>query len=207
MIGLTDSQYATLEYQLNSAGLTKKGLYDDLLDHFYCLTEKNVSEGMAFEPAYQKALSEMAPDGFQAIEVDLVFLLTFKFQLSMKRMLYLGGYVAAVGQSLYVLFRTLHWPGANAMLLIACAALFLLFLPALIFEYRQSYERLSGSERLRIVTGIVAVGLFGLGSAFKVFHWPSANIQILLGVALLSLVFFPLFFWQQYQKSVNQIAH
>jgi len=32
-------------------------------------------------------------------------------------------------------------------------------------------------------------------------HWPGANVQILLGTASLALLFFPLFFWQQYKKA------
>ena len=206
MIGLTDEQFLHLELKLKSAGLGRKGLYNDLLDHFYCLTETYVKKGMAFEQAANMAFSEIAPDGFQAIENDLVFLLTFKFQLSMKRMLYFGGFIAAFGETVYVLFRTLKWSGAEALLLIGCAALFFMFIPALILEFRQSYDRLTSGERIRIVAGTLAIGLFGLGSVFKIFHWNGANIQILLGTALLALVFFPLFFWQQYQKSVRQLA-
>ena len=43
-----------------------------------------------------------------------------------------------------------------------------------------------------------------VGALFKIMHWPSANIQIILGTALLALLFFPLFFWQQYKKATEE---
>jgi hypothetical protein len=206
MIGLTDSQFEILELRLKKAGLKKTGLYHDLLDHFYCETEALVYKGIPFETAMERAFNQLAPDGVQAIEEELFFLLTFNKQLSMNRLLYVGGFIATVGQTLYVLFRTLHWPGAQTCLILACGALFLMVIPALIYRINRNYSQLTQSTRYRILAGLLGIGLFGGGSFFKIMHWPSANIQILLGTGLLALVFFPIYFWQEYQKSKVQLA-
>ncbi|MBC7863900.1 MAG: hypothetical protein IAF38_13070 [Bacteroidia bacterium] len=41
------------------------------------------------------------------------------------------------------------------------------------------------------VTGNVSLALLGMGTVFKIFHWPGASVALLLGFALLSLFFFP----------------
>jgi hypothetical protein len=205
MIGLSDNQFKYLEQQLASSGINRQGLLHDLLDHYCCLTEHYMQQGVDFEAAACMALNELAPDGLKAIETDLEFLLTFKFQLSMKRMLFLGGFLASFGQTAYVLFRFMHWPGSNAMLFMACAALFFMVIPALLVELKQSYANFSTQNKIRFLAGLIGITLFGLGSAFKMLHWPVANIQIVLGTVILALIFFPLYFWQQYQKSVNQL--
>lgn len=205
MIGLSDNQFEYLEQQLASSGINRQGLLHDLLDHYYCLTEHYMQQGADFEAAACMALNELAPDGLKAIETDLEFLLTFKFQLSMKRMLFLGGFLASFGQTAYVLFRTLHWPGSNLMLIMACVSLFFMVIPALLVEMKQSYANFSTQNKVRFLAGLIGITLFGLGSTFKIMHWPVANIQIMLGTVTLALIFFPLYFWQQYQKSVNQL--
>lgn len=206
MIGLTDDQFEILERQLKEAGLARKGLYDDLLDHFYCETESLVCKGLPFEIASKQALKKLAPEGFQAIEDELFFLLTFNKQLSMNRLLYLGGFLAAFGETLYVLFRTLHWPGAQAALLLACSALFFMVIPALIYQLNRDSGKISRTTQTRILAGTIGIGLFGGGSFFKILHWPTANIQILVGTVILAAVFFPIFFWQAYQKSKIQVV-
>ncbi len=151
MIGLTDSQFELLEHKLKMAGIQRKGLYYDLLDHYYCLTEAYVANGFGFEVAAEKALQELAPEGFESIEQELVFLLTFKFQISMKRLLYSGAFVAAFGQTFYVLFRTLHWPGAAAFLMVACFSLLFIVVPVMLIQLRQNSAQLSSSIKFRIV--------------------------------------------------------
>lgn len=204
MMALTDPQFEILEDRLRNSKLRQSGLYHDLLDHFYCLTTQHMEQGKTFDEALELAQKELAPEGFSVIDTEISFLLTFDFQIRMRKLLYGGAFVAAFGQTLYVLFRTLHWPGANMWLVVAVASLFCMLIPGLIYEYRGNADRLSSAVRLRIMSGLAGLSFFGLGSAFKVMHWPGANVQILLGTALLALLFFPLYFWQMYQHSLRQ---
>lgn len=205
MIGLSDSQFEILEGHLTASGLHQKGLYDDLLDHYYCLTERYMQEGLAFEPAAQKALAELAPDGFETIENELISLLTFNFQINMKRFLFAGGFVSTFVVSLAFLFRMLHWPGANALWLTGLSAL--LFMSVVVLGINLMKKRGPASpEKTRISLGIVTTIFLCIGFLFKLMHWPGANLNILLGFIILCFVFLPLFFWQLYQKSVRDGA-
>lgn len=202
MTTLSDIQFRELENRLRKAGLLMPGLYHDLLDHMYCLTTKYMDEeGKSFEEALDKAQKNLAPDGFIAIEHDVSFFLNFHIQIRMKRILYLGAFLAAFGQTAYVLFRTLHWPGANYFLFGGIFSLLFLLLPGLLFQFKQNVDQLSSAKKIRFGSGVAGVVLFALGSAFKVFYLPGGNVQILLGTSLLALVFFPLYFWQVYKEA------
>lgn len=207
MMVITDEQFGKMEALLRQSHFTKIGLFHDLLDHFYCLTHQFMEEGLPFELAMERAKKELAPDGFEVIEQEVSLVITFNFYIRMNQVLYLGSFLAAFGQTAYVLFRTLHWPGAESFLLFGLFALFFMVIPILTFKLIKSSSQYSIARKVRILSGIVGVSLFGLGSCFKVFHWVGANLQIMIGAIILALVFFPLFFWQLYQtekeKTIN----
>lgn len=206
MICLSDEQFQQLENQLKSAGLERQSLFNDLLDHYYCLTTSHMEKGHDFDASAMLALQELAPNGFSAIEKELQFLFTFHFQISMKRLLYSGALLATVGQTLYVLFKNLHWPGANVALLMAVFGLFFMVIPALLIQFRGNAQRINSMDKFRFYAGLIGISFFGLGSLFKIMHWPGANIQLILGTAILAFMFFPVYFWQQYRQSVAQLA-
>jgi hypothetical protein len=201
---LTDAQFEKLELQLKNAGLNRKALFHDLLDHYYCLTTMYMDEGQNFETASKTAFKELAPDGFSAIEQELQIFLNFNIHLRMNRILYSGAFLAALGQTLYVLFKTLHWPGANIALMLACAALFFMVLPVWILQLRSAYSKMPSARKIRIISGLLAISFFALGSVFKIQHYIGANALILLGTAILAILFFPLFFWEQYKEAVKK---
>lgn len=204
MHSLTDEQFEELENQLIKAGLRHQALFHDLLDHYYCLTTYYMDGGASFDMAASMAYQELAPDGFNSIDQELQFLLQFNFQIRMNRILYVGAFLATTGQALYVLFRNLRWPGANLLLLMGCAALFFMVLPVWVTQFLRTSHQMSSLRQTRIVSGFFGLGLFALGSAFKLLHLPTANIQIILGISGLVLVFFPLFFWEQYKDSIRK---
>ncbi|TAL59370.1 MAG: hypothetical protein EPN85_09475 [Bacteroidetes bacterium] len=49
-------------------------------------------------------------------------------------------------------------------------------------------------RKVMIITGATSVVGFTIGSFFKIMHWPGANILLLLGIAVASMVFLPLYF-------------
>lgn len=49
-------------------------------------------------------------------------------------------------------------------------------------------------RKVMFTTGAISVTGFIIGSFFKVMHWPGANMMLLLGIGLASLVFLPLLF-------------
>lgn len=52
--------------------------------------------------------------------------------------------------------------------------------------------------------GIVSCILITLGGLFKIFHWPTAGIQLLIGMIILCFVFMPLAFLSSYKVEKNK---
>lgn len=50
------------------------------------------------------------------------------------------------------------------------------------------------------ITGNVSLAMLGLGTVMKIYHWPGANITLVTGFALLSLVFFPAAIYLNYKQ-------
>lgn len=202
MKSLSDTQFEQLSRQLQESGLQKQGLYHDLLDHYACLTEQFLREGIPFEEASEKALDQLAPQGFKSIENDLIYLLTFHFQITMKRFLFAGGFASTFVLLMSLLFKILHWPYANFLQISGLLSLLILAFPVLIVNLRSK----SSPEKTRITLGMVSTLLLCTGFLFKTMHWIGANASLVLGFAVLCFAFLPLFFWQLYQNSVKELA-
>jgi hypothetical protein len=206
MTVLTEAQFQELENCLISDRLQNVGLHYDLLDHFYCLTTLYMDQGKEFPEAMAQAKKELAPEGFSTIEEEVSIFLQFNFQIQMNRILYSGAFLATFGQTAYVLFRNLKWPAANAFLILGIMALFFMVLPVLSYRIYKRGKSMEYYVKFRMIIGMLAIALFGLGSAFKVFYLPGANIQILAGTALLALGFFPMYFWQLFTEANKKEA-
>jgi len=46
-------------------------------------------------------------------------------------------------------------------------------------------------KKLAFITGALSFSLTSLGILFKIIHWPGANILLLVGIGLFSMVFVP----------------
>ncbi|EDP96312.1 hypothetical protein U8527_09375 [Kordia algicida OT-1] len=52
------------------------------------------------------------------------------------------------------------------------------------------------------VSSLAMTVVFSVGLIFKMFHWPYANMMLLVGFSVLILIYFPLFFYAKYQRSI-----
>src|ERR1035438_3773147 len=80
-------------------------------------------QGNDFETAYNKAFRAITPNGMHEIQEELFFLLTFKKQTNMKRIIYGFGFFAAFLISTGLMFRIMHWPGATILLFLGFTSL------------------------------------------------------------------------------------
>jgi len=55
-------------------------------------------------------------------------------------------------------------------------------------------------KKLAFVTGALSLSLTCIGVMFKIMHWPGANILIVVGITLMSLIFIPSMFKYLYDK-------
>lgn len=204
MVQLSEEQVDLVCQRITSDGVTTAALQSGLLDHYCCFIEDEMNNGTDFERAYGKAFMAITPNGMHEIEEELFFLMNFKKQTNMKRIIYGIGFVATFLISMGLLFKVLHWPGASMMLFSGFGAL-IITLAALLIHSLQYMNKYSTGYKIRIYSGFIAGVLVSSGSMFKTLYFPTANMQIVLGMAVLNLVFLPLFFYQLYKQSLAKI--
>ncbi|MFP4060159.1 MAG: GldL-related protein [Bacteroidales bacterium] len=59
-------------------------------------------------------------------------------------------------------------------------------------------------KKLMKTTGVIGPALLGIGSLFKIFHWPGASIMLVLGFFVLCFMFFPASANVLYKESKNK---
>jgi hypothetical protein len=202
MIVLNEEQIDIIRLEIMKGGIVNETLISELLDHYACCIEDVMQQGYSFEEAYKNAYQQITPNGTKEIEEELFFVLTFNQHITMKKVLYSGGFIAASSFNFGFLFRILHWPGAEELFLISAASFILLVAPVWIYLTLKNKVLLSVGDHFRMWVGIVSTFLLSSGFIFKIMHMPGADLQILCGMVLLSLVFFPLFFLRLYRRSI-----
>ena len=201
MYQLSEAHIETIEQRILQSGPINASLQNDLLDHYCCYIEEQMSEGKDFETAYNTAYKAISPDGVQDIQTELILLLTINKQIGMKRLLYSFGFLAAFFISAGLTFKIMSWPGASVILFSGFAALFVSVIVLLVNAMQQARNH-SVAYNARIIMGTISGLLIAAGSMFKILYYPGANILTLLGMISFSLLFLPMFFYQLYKKAI-----
>ncbi|WP_338765067.1 hypothetical protein WAF17_00885 [Bernardetia sp. ABR2-2B] len=203
MVTLNENQVELICEHLFRNPLQDTDLQDSLLDHFCCFVESKMSEGFSFEESIKEASVSIAPNGVGEIEEELFFIIHFKTQITMKRILYFSSFLVAFSLSFSFLFKALHWPYANILLQLGNIILLFFALPSLVILAFKNKNSLETMDKIRLSIGILAGGLISTGMIFKGLHFPYASILFVVGCAVFSCLFLPIFFYQLYQKSVR----
>ena len=61
-------------------------------------------------------------------------------------------------------------------------------------------------SKLQFGVGTFVSILFILGFIFKVMHWPYANVLMIIGILIASLVLIPVYLYTRYKKSVHKFS-
>ncbi len=85
--------------------------------------------------------------------------------------------IVGIGGSI---FKIMHWPGANIMLVLA---FMLLFVNTLFFVFQEN--RKSGASEFTNLMSVSALCLGIAGAIFRMMHWPFADFILLSGHGLL----------------------
>lgn len=206
MARLTDEQVEIVAQRI-SGGMTTESLGDDLLDHFCCFIEERMAEGMGFEEAYEQAFAAIAPNGVQEIEEELFFLLTLKKQTNMKRFILISGGLATTLLTAGIILKYLFSPGAGLLIVCGLIMATLVFIPTVFVWKAKEQPTMAGKVRWGI--GSLFAICIAFSVMFKAMHWPGANILGVLSIAILLLLFLPVYFFSGYpdkQTRVNTIV-
>lgn len=118
----------------------------------------------------------------------------------MKKLTYTIGFLASVTLATGILFKLMMWPGASMFMFIGGILLFLVFIPYLAYERIKSGMVSKGVDKTRVIIGLISSVLVGLSFIFKFLHLMGGNIIFVLGMALFTLCFLPLFFIKLYRN-------
>lgn len=196
------SHVETIAQKLANSGLTSVHLQPELLDHYCCIVEEKMSEGKSFDDAYKYAWTAINPGGIHEIEEELFFLIYLNKQTTMNKMKYLGGFFAASFIALGFLFYILHWPGGKMFTVIGYASLLFTCTIITITAFNK-HSNQNKMDKFRLISGNLTGILIATGSLFKAFHWPGANILLVVGFSVLILLYLPAFFHHAYKRSIE----
>ncbi|OFX45348.1 MAG: hypothetical protein A2046_00040 [Bacteroidetes bacterium GWA2_30_7] len=123
----------------------------------------------------------------------------------MKKLIYISGIVTANLMLFGSMFKVMHWPGANVMLVLSIFIFCFWFLPAALINSYKNQE-VKKHKWLYIITFIVFfINL--AGALFKIMHWPGAAVFLLIGLPLPFVVFLPVYLYQTRNDKNNSILN
>jgi hypothetical protein len=204
MAQLTDEEIAIVERRIEQGGVANADLLNGLLDHYCCYIEERMDAGMQFDEAYDSAFVAISPNGVREIQEELFFLLTFKKQTNMKRVVLNSGIAGAAVFCAGLLFKFMHWPGAGACIVAGISLLSLVFLP-LLFVLRLREQQPAASKVLKGVATLSGM-LMSISILFLVMHWPGSLSLGYSAVGLMFLVFLPVYFFSGKVRQDTRIS-
>lgn len=60
------------------------------------------------------------------------------------------------------------------------------------------HQKYSIMKKFVFILGFASAFMFGVGFIFKSMHWPTANLQIMIGAGIFGIAFLPLYHWLKY---------
>ncbi len=126
---------------------------------------------------------------------SLMFTFYRETKSPLRGLVHATGFLGGTIFILSILFKIMHWPGANVMIMAGMGILNLLFIPSLTISY---YKK--GHKGLALLGGISGF-IYINGILFKMMHWPGASIQLVLGTLLFTAVFIPIYVKRTHKQS------
>ena len=114
---LSDHRVDMINDILVENGVTYDELRDDLLDHICCLVEEQMDDGKSFQQGLDLALDRFGLNQLKIIQETTLYLINSKLN-TMKKTIGIIGLITSLLVIVGVLFKILHFPGANIMLVL-----------------------------------------------------------------------------------------
>lgn len=200
---LLDEKHTDLVWQAICKGTDGPSiLTSDLLDHFCCFIEEQMSAGADFNSSLSLAILQIIPNGVQELEQELALMNTLKPQKKMKQLFYISTFVCSFSLIFSLLARHWNWhEGVTVFTLAGNISLLIFVLPLIIIMAVRNRTLLNLTDIIRMILGVASGALIALGMLFKFMYFPMANYMVNAGMLLLLFLFMPLFFYQLYKRS------
>ena len=202
MSNLTNENIEYIFQIINGCNIESAEMKEDLIDHFCCAIEEEMKKGLSFQKSYDKAYQNICPNGFDEIQRETVYLLTFKKIKAMKRLMYVSGYLTVIGITTTFFLKLSGLAYGGITLLLSTAILIFLFLPSLFMNLYKRELTKSISEKIKYLFGFMGAELLMVFALFRINHWPWSTSIFLAAVVIINFAFFPFLFYKMYRKSV-----
>ncbi len=198
---LTEDQQNCIEAYIIQSGLQYDTLKVELLDHLCCEVEDQLALGKNFGEAWDQLRAVVDSTILKKIEHQTLLEINQTIIIMKKIMLYSGSF-SAVLLLFGAFFKTMHWPGANIMLVLGSLQLAFVFLPTYFYYlYAQQDQK---RNKLMFLLAFLAPFLIVNGFLFKTMHWPWGTAIALSGLAALLVGFIPLFLYKSLKTSTDR---
>ena len=202
MSNLTDDNVEFISQIIKGCNIESTEMKEDLIDHFCCTIEEEMKKGLSFQKSYDKAYQNICPNGFDEIQRETVYLLTFKKIKAMKRLMYLSGYLTVISLTTTFFLKLSGFAYGGITLLLTAALLIFLFLPSLFVNLYKRQLTKSLSDKLKYMFGFMGAELLIVFALFRINHWPWSTSIFLAAIVIINFAFFPFLFFKMYRKSV-----
>jgi hypothetical protein len=117
--------------------------------------------------------------------------------------LFISAFFAGLLFIVGTLFKIQHWPLAGIFLTFSALSGILFFIPALALSRFSVQE--NKTKRPVYILGAAGIIFYVLGMLFKIQHWPTASLMMVLGVIMLCVIAFPWYTWLTWkvEKNIN----
>jgi hypothetical protein len=191
MYRISEQQIEFILNDISARGVETEDLQYNLLDHICCIIESKLEADGDFENFYMQTIATFYKHELREIEEETQLLLTFKNYYTMRKVMLNSGIFAAAILSLGLVFKFMHWPGASMFIVLGLGSASLVFVP-LLFTIRVK-EKKEKSDKILLALGSLS-GFLGITHIlFKIMHWPGSLIMAYIVIAILILVFTPIF--------------
>jgi hypothetical protein len=160
-----------------------------------------MGRGLGFEEAFHKAYQETCPNGLDELQTETLYLLNSKKVKAMKVLKYFSGLVASMALAAGSLFKFMHWPYATMLINVGILVFCFVFVPFTFINHLRNNAQHIPSEKNRMILGLLSALLFATGLSFKILHFPTAGILMVLGSALFIFAFLPMLFFKMYKNA------
>lgn len=190
---LTEQQVDYIFRDICTKGIESEELARDLLDHICCVMETEAEEVKSFDLLYPTVLARFFDKELSEIQKETNLLIRFSNYYAMKRVMLNSGTFSAILFIIGAIFKSMHWPGAGMMLVLAIFSFCFIFLPLLfLFKVKEPEKQ---NNKITLGLGVLFGMLLSLGVVFKIMHWPGANIMAYSSLAILFFLYLPFHFF------------
>lgn len=202
MAQLKQNQVDSIYDLLLTHGVNYESLQLDLLDHICCMVEQKMDNGLEFEESLSLSTQEFGLSNLSEIQEATFHLLTLKLN-KMKKIVGIIAILTAACVMLGISLKMIGSLGAGVLLFLGFSSAALIVFPSMMFlDLKNSIGHL---QKTATASAYSAGILLSVAILFKFMHWPGFYVLYYIGLALLVLVFLPLYTLRSYKTNENKI--